>query len=320
MIPALPHSNEWICCRVLTCVSRNAPSEHLAGDFHDLDKMQASRGWTFPAPSGKTFDGLLPLSKGGKVQHLGAFIVGIVIGFLGGLFGKGGSAIATPLLSLVGYPGFIAVASPLPATIPGTLIASGEYWKSRLLDWQIVGWSIAVGIPATILGSLLTKFTGARPLLIVTGIFVLGFGLAFLFLPRERVSAGDSQDLPAENRPAYWRLRLALIATGVGIVSGLLANAGGFLLAPAYSRFLRQPIKKSFACSLAVSAVLALPGTVVHAYLGHISWTVTGLMALGSVPFSFLGARIAIRTRASKLERIYGLILTALGAFFLYQL
>lgn len=254
------------------------------------------------------------------MQHLGAFIVGIVIGFLGGLFGKGGSAIATPLLSLVGYPGFIAVASPLPATIPGTLIASGEYWKSRLLDWQIVGWSIAVGIPATILGSLLTKFTGARPLLIVTGIFVLGFGLAFLFLPRERVSAGDSQDLPAENRPAYWRLRLALIATGVGIVSGLLANAGGFLLAPAYSRFLRQPIKKSFACSLAVSAVLALPGTVVHAYLGHISWTVTGLMALGSVPFSFLGARIAIRTRASKLERIYGLILTALGAFFLYQL
>ena len=254
------------------------------------------------------------------MQHLGAFIIGIVIGFLGGLFGKGGSAIATPLLSLVGYPGFIAVASPLPATIPGTLIASGEYWKSRLLDWQIVGWSVAFGIPATILGSLLTKFTGARPLLIVTGIFVLGFGLAFLFLPRERASAVDSQDLPAENRPAYWRLRLVLIATGVGIVSGLLANAGGFLLAPAYSRFLRQPIKKSFACSLAVSAVLALPGTFVHAYLGHISWTVTGLMALGSVPFSFLGARIAIRTRASKLERIYGLVLTALGAFFLYHL
>ena len=26
------------------------------------------------------------------LQHLGAFLVGIVIGFLGGLFGKGGSA------------------------------------------------------------------------------------------------------------------------------------------------------------------------------------------------------------------------------------
>jgi uncharacterized protein len=254
------------------------------------------------------------------LQHLGAFVIGIAVGFLGGLFGKGGSAIATPLLSLVGYPGFIAVASPLPATIPGTLIASGEYWQSQLLDWQIVWWSIAAGIPATILGSLLTKFTGARPLLVVTGILVLGFGLSFLFLPREKGSKGSSLPQPAENRPSYWRIRLVLIATGVGIISGLLANAGGFLFAPAYSRFLKQPIKKSFACSLAVSAVLALPGTIVHAYLGHISWAVTGLVALGSAPFSYLGARIAIRTRPSRLERLYGLVLTALGVFFLFHL
>jgi uncharacterized membrane protein YfcA len=261
----------------------------------------------------------LPLTKGGSLQHLGAFVVGIIIGFLGGLFGKGGSAIATPLLSLIGYSGFIAVASPLPATIPGTLIASAEYWQSRLLDWEIVWWSIGVGIPATIVGSLLTMVTGARPLLIVTGILVLGFGLSFLLSPREKASRGASPDQLVEIRPAYWRLRLVLIAIAVGIISGLLANAGGFLLAPAYSRFLKQPIKKSFACSLAVSAVLALPGTAVHAYLGHISWTVAGLVALGSVPFSYLGARIAIRTKASRLERVYGLVLTALGTFFLFH-
>jgi hypothetical protein len=120
-----------------------------------------------------------------------------------------------------------------------------------------------------------------------------------------------------EARPSYWHLRLVLVATGVGIISGLLANAGGFLLAPAYARFLKQPIKRSFACSLAVSAVLALPGTIVHAWLGHISWTVAGLIALGSVPFSYLGAKIAIHTKSSRLERIYGFVLTMLGAFFL---
>jgi uncharacterized membrane protein YfcA len=157
-------------------------------------------------------------------------------------------------------------------------------------------------------------------LLIVTGILVLGFGISFLFLPRERTSEGASPVHLTDNRPAFWRLRLALIAIGVGIISGLLANAGGFLLAPSYARFLRQPIKKSFACSLAVSAVLALPGTVVHAYLGHISWTVAGLVALGSAPFSYLGARIAIRSKASRLERLYGLVLTAIGVFFLHQL
>ncbi len=257
--------------------------------------------------------------KGGPLQHIGAFLIGMGVGFLGGLFGKGGSAIATPLLSLIGYPGFIAVASPLPATIPGTLIASGEYWQSHLLDWQIVWWSIAVGFPATIAGSLLTKFTGARPLLIVTGILVLGFGLSFLFFPGEKDSVEISLHPDARDRPPFWRFRLVLIATAVGMISGFLANAGGFLLAPAYSRFLKQPIKKSFACSLGVSAVLAVPGTVIHAYLGHISWTVTGLVALGSVPFSYLGARIAIHSKSSSLERIYGILLTALGAFFLFH-
>jgi uncharacterized membrane protein YfcA len=254
------------------------------------------------------------------LHNLGPLLVGIVIGFLGGLFGKGGSAIATPLLSLIGYPGYIAVASPLPATIPGTLIASREYWESRLLDWPIAGWSVALGIPATIVGSFLTKFTGARPLLILTGLMVFGFGISFLVSPREKGGQASSPRAVAEGRMAHWRLRLAVIATSVGIISGLLANAGGFLLAPAYARFLGQPLKKSFACSLAVSAVLALPGTIVHAWLGHISWAVAGLVALGSAPFSYLGARIAIRTKASRLERVYGIVLTALGAYFLYQL
>ena len=255
------------------------------------------------------------------MRDLGAFVIGIIIGFLGGLFGKGGSAIATPLLSLIGYPGFIAVASPLPATIPGTLIASGEYWESRLLDWQIVWWSIGVGVPATILGSFLTKFTGARILLILTGVMIFGFGVSFLLWPKENKRPLPlTANPPAKNLPTYWRARLALIAAFVGIVSGLLANAGGFLLAPAFARFLKQPLKKSFACSLAVSAVLAVPGTIVHAWLGHISWTVTGLVALGSAPLSYFGAKVAIRTHASRLERIYGIALTVLGAYFLYQL
>ncbi len=254
------------------------------------------------------------------MQHLGAFLVGVIIGFLGGLFGKGGSAIATPLLAIVGFPGFIAVASPLPATIPGTLLASAQYWKHKLIDWRVVLWSIGVGIPATIVGSLITKFTGARFLLILTAIFVLGFGLSFLISPTEPKSGGSLPQPLEEEKMTFSRTRLALIAFGVGFISGLLANAGGFLLAPAYIRLLKLPIKKSFACSLAVSAVLAVPGTIIHAYLGHISWTVTGLVALGSIPCSMIGARIAIRSRSSRLARMYGLFLTALGILSFFHL
>lgn len=252
-----------------------------------------------------------------SVQHVGVFLIGVIIGFLGGLFGKGGSAIATPMLSLIGIPGFVAVAGPLPATVPGMMIASAEYWKSRLLDWQIIGWSIAIGVPATIVGSLLTVFTGAVPLLVVTAVIVLGFGLTFLLSPRERQSADLTEEQGPSPRPSHWRVRLVLVALGIGLVSGLLANSGGFLLAPSYARILRLPIKKAFACSLAAAIFLALPGTIVHAYLGHIDWAVAGILALGSVPFSYLGARVAIRSNAAGLERWYGLALTGLGILFL---
>lgn len=253
------------------------------------------------------------------VHYGGAFVIGIIVGFLGGLFGKGGSAIATPMLSLIGLPGFVAVAAPLPATVPGTFIASLEYWKSDLLDWQIVRWSILVGIPATIIGSSLTEFTGAAPLLIVTGLMVLAFGLSFLLSPKERGRSSRDKDSTAPPRPSRWRLRLVVVAAGVGLISGLLANSGGILLAPSYARILNQPIKKAFACSLAVSMVLAIPGTIVHAYLGHINWLVTASLALGSVPFSYFGAKVALKAQPQKLERWYGLALTALGAFFLLQ-
>lgn len=275
------------------------------------------------------------------LQSAGALATGATVGFLGGLFGKGGSAVATPLLSLCGFPGFLAVASPLPATVPGTLAASAAYWRQHWLDWEVIVWSASLGVPATIAGSFLSPLVGAGPLLIATGALVLGFGLAFLMRPQARVLSaaphgsadengapigtenaaglvsGRLAPAPALPRPGRWRLRLSAVALAVGVISGLLANSGGFLLAPAFALVLKLPLKTAFACSLLVSVALAIPGTLAHWYLGHISWFIAALVAIGAMPLSYAGARLAIRTRTARLERWYGLALTALGIFFL---
>jgi uncharacterized membrane protein YfcA len=253
------------------------------------------------------------------LHYLGIFIIGMIIGFLGGLFGKGGSSIATPMLNLIGIPDFASVTAPLPATIPGTFIASVEYWKFDLLDREIVIFSILTGIPSTILGAYLTKFTGAIPLLVITGLLVLSFGVSFIFKRKTPETDLLSQEGKII-RPKYWHLRLVVVALFVGLISGFLANSGGFLLAPGYIRILKLPIKKAFACSLFVSMFLAIPGTVMHTIMGHMNWMVTIVLAIGSVPFSYLGARTAIRSDAVRLERWYGFVLTALGSFFLLKL
>ncbi len=238
--------------------------------------------------------------------------IGLVVGFLGGLFGKGGSAIATPMLAAAGYPAIVAVASPLPATIPSTLVASGAYWREHLIDWRIVRWSIGVGVPTTVAGALATRWIGGGLLVQVTDVILVGLGLRFALGHHKRPTRRGDQP----RHSAWWLVGVAAV---VGLASGLLANSGGFLLAPLYMAVLRVPIKTAFACSLAVAAVLAVPGTIVHAALGHIDWSLVVVFGATSIPFSYLGARLAIRSNPARLERIYGTAIATLGIVFLIR-
>jgi uncharacterized membrane protein YfcA len=236
---------------------------------------------------------------------LAVVLIGAVVGFLGGLFGKGGSAVATPLLAAVGIPPIVALASPLPATVPSTAVASYAYWRERWLDWRVVAWSVALGAPAVAIGAYATRWIGGDALVAVTEVVIAGIGIRSLLRP------GSPHERTVDVRAP--RARLVAIAVVAGLASGLLANSGGFLLAPLYLAVLRLPIKQAFASSLAVAAVLAIPGTIVHAALGHIDWTLVALFGVASIPLSYLGARVALRTHAEKLERVYGAVLLVLG-------
>ena len=233
-------------------------------------------------------------------------LIGAGVGYLGGLFGKGGSAIATPLLAAIGVPPLIAVASPLPATIPGTLVAYNRYRRFGIMDGRVVRWSIAFGVPATILGAYLTRWVDGDVLIKVTDVVIALIGAKVLLWPDDGEVVRDDV--------THLALRMALVAAAVGFLAGLLANAGGFLLVPLYLAALKLPIKTALSCSLAVAAVLAIPGTLVHAALGHIDWTVTLVFGLASVPLSSLGAKTALRMQAAMLERVYGAGLLVLGA------
>ena len=232
-------------------------------------------------------------------------LIGAAVGFLGGLFGKGGSAIATPLLAAVGVPPILAVAAPLPATIPGTLVAARPYVRGRFFDRDALGWSLVVAVVATIIGAVATRWISGSVLVTVTDIVVAALGLRFLFKPRSTEEA--AAEVP--NRV----LRTVLVAGVVGLTAGLLANSGGFLLAPLYLAVLRLPIKPAFGTSLIVSCVLAVPGTLVHAALGQVDWTLVLWFGVASVPLSAVGARVGLRSDAARLERVYGAVLALLG-------
>jgi uncharacterized membrane protein YfcA len=246
----------------------------------------------------------------GLVPWAAIALIGALVGFLGGLFGKGGSAIATPLLAAVGVPPIVAVASPLPATIPGTLVAFWRYREVGVFDRDVIRWSIVVGVPATVAGAVLTRWVGGGALVRVTDVLIIVIGArVLLWSDRE-----ESTPVEVPRRLA----RIVITAVVVGFLAGFLANAGGFLLVPLYLAVVRLPIKTALSCSLAVASVLAVPGTIVHAALGHIDWSVTLVFGAASIPLSSLGARTALQMNSTRLERVFGAGLLILGIVFLF--
>jgi uncharacterized membrane protein YfcA len=84
------------------------------------------------------------------VQVVAVAGAGLVVGALLGLFGVGGSSLATPILSLLGLSGLAAVASPLPATLPAALVGARQYARYDEVDGDVARWSLIGGVAATL--------------------------------------------------------------------------------------------------------------------------------------------------------------------------
>jgi uncharacterized protein len=253
---------------------------------------------------------------------VGAVLIGIGVGFLSGAFGKGGSALATPLLHLIGVPAIVAIASPLPAAIPSSWLASRSYARTNNVDRRVVRIGLPIGLPATAVGALLTRWIPGAPLVIVTDVVILAFGLRILLTQRVTkagvakagvAKAGVAKESVASRDARATTARILVIVGVVGFVSGLLGNSGGFLLAPLFMSALDMPIHRAFGTSLVLATCLAVPGALVHWWLGHIDWSLTIAFGLAAIPAALVGAQVALRTKDRSLTLVYGLGLSTFG-------
>ena len=236
-------------------------------------------------------------------------LAGFAIGLLMGFFGVGGASVATPLLSLLGIPPLAAVASPLPATIPGAAIAGSSYLRSGEARPRAAAWSLAGGVPGTILGAVASQWVGGRALLVASGVVLVVVGIRIIRpIDDEARAAGTRRRL---NRPL-----LVAATAGVGFLTGLLANGGGFLLVPLYVLFFGLRMRPAVGTSLVVVSILAIPTLVTHWALGHVDWAVAGLYGVGALPASALGSALSKRVEGSVVRRAFGWFLVVFGLLF----
>ena len=236
-------------------------------------------------------------------------LTGLVIGLGMGLFGVGGSSVATPALSLLGAAGLIAVASPLPATIPAAIIGAYPYIRSGEVRRGAALWSILGGVPGTVAGALLSRVVGGPILLVASGAVLTVVG-ARVLQPVE-ASTRRAGTARRQNRPL-----LVAATAGVGVFTGLLANGGGFLLVPLYLLVFGLDMRQAVGTSLVVIAALSVPTLATHWALGHIDWVVAAQFGAGLLPGSAAGGRWAQRIGGGRLRRAFGWFLVISGVAF----
>jgi uncharacterized membrane protein YfcA len=238
-------------------------------------------------------------------------VIGIMIGLLSGLFGLGGALVATPLLKIfAGLSPLLALATPLPAAIPSAISGSIVYYRNKLIDFKIALIILLCAIPMNYIGVEFTKHLDGRVLMILTGALLFIVGGTFFV---------RGWLLKEEKTYEVRRSVVVLIPAGVlaGFLSGLLAIGGGIVLVPVFVRLNRLSLKSAMATSLFCVLVLSLVGTIKHYTLGNIDIKTALILSVFAVPFSYYGAKMAIKLRNQTLERMYGTFVVCFAIYFL---
>jgi len=236
---------------------------------------------------------------------------------MGGAFGVGGAILTTPATQVImGQPPIVAVGTPLPVIFPTTLSGMQAYRRAGEIDYRAVKWAAVPGAAGAAGGAILTKWIDARFLLLATAALI-----AWQAIRVGRGAGTRSAERP-EARPAG--LDLALTGLGAGFASGLLGIGGGIVMVPVMSGILGMPLKRVLGTSLVIIAVMVIPGTIVHAWLGHINWAVFLWLTIGVIPGDMVGSRWTIRTSERTVRLVVATFLSAVaisyGAFEIHAL
>ena len=262
-----------------------------------------------------------------------ATFAGMLTGVLSGMFGVGGAVISTPAIRALGAGPIAAVGSTLPSIFPASISGALRYRKEELLNVRVMLWTALSGVAASVGGALLVdQVPGKGHALQILTAGLVAFSAYKLSRPPRRVESPDElaiegatdagpgaeivaapgAELPV--RDEAWRLVLTGLAAGG--LSGLLGVGGGILMVPAFTGWVRLPLKEALGTSLACVGVLAIPGTITHALLGHIDWLFALPLAVGVVPGARLGSFLAIRSSDRMLRKLVGIVLGTIAVVY----
>lgn len=254
--------------------------------------------------------------------YLGALVIGVVLGLIGG----GGSILTVPVLVYLLYINPVtATAYSLFVVGASALVGAIKNMQKGLVDLRT---AIVFSIPAFIAVYLTRKFlVPAIPEHVVSiadfeitkniAIMVF-FALIMLFASYSMIKERKIQE-SQESKVIYNYPLIIIEGLVVGVLTGIVGAGGGFLIIPALVLFAKLPMKKAVATSLLIIAIKSLIGFIGDVENLEIDWTFLLSFTFISIIGIFIGVWLNKFIDGKKLKKAFGWFTLIMGIYILFK-
>lgn len=215
-----------------------------------------------------------------------ALMSGAVVGALLGLFGGGGSVLATPLLLyVVGIRDpHVAIGTSAAAVAVNAAINLLGHGRGGRVKWPCATVFAGAGLLGSFLGSSLAKAVDGQRLLLFFAAAMAAIAVSMLRRPK---SAGD----PDVHITGPLMLKLAPLGVLTGLAAGFFGIGGGFLIVPGLMAATGMTLANAAASSLVSVSVFGAATSMNYALSGQVNWPIALLFILGGLGGGAVGVR-----------------------------
>ncbi len=240
--------------------------------------------------------------------HVATYLVlGLLFGYLGGLFGIGGGLIAIPVLGVFfGYSEQLAQGTALVMIVPNVLLGLWHYVRKVGMNTRLAITLAATAVPFTYVGAHVATSLPSEPLRIAFAIFIAAIAAQMAWRTFGPKRSGAKRTLP-------WPYAGIVGAIG-GTLSGFFSVGGAVFAVPAMSALFGL----SQVAAQGMGLALVAPGTIVsiitYAFARDIDWIPGIALAIGGAFAVPHGVNLAKRLPENVLRSLFILLMLASAA------
>lgn len=241
---------------------------------------------------------------------------GVLVGFVLGLVGGGGSILAVPLLLyLVGVKEpHVAIGTSAFAVAANAAIGLWNHGRAGTVNWRCGFIYAAAGVVGAFGGSTLGKSIDGHKLLLLFALLMI---VVAILMFRQRGDVGvEGAQCSRENV-----VKVGGYGFGTGVFSGFFGIGGGFLIVPGLVASTSMPILRAIGTSLIAVTAFGLTTSFNYALSGLVNWPLAGVFILGGVAGSALGTRTsrALSADKGKLNTVFAAFVMIVALYMLWK-